>query len=203
MQENLAEAERRIEEARRTQAESLDLGVLALSEAYLLVSRRLVSGIHQHFSALSMGDDMSPPDPRDANDKPIGFVLGGGGALGWILRKLRRFPRFAIALGQRSLYHVRMEGSGFELPVEGGRNITGFFINRVVAAQTRAEAESKAIAIVLREWQGLSLFSYMTGVDEPRMVIAESHPIEGWFCRRGDGFIFFSDDEGQDISEDG
>ncbi len=32
MQENLAEAERRIEEARRTQAESLDLGDLALSE---------------------------------------------------------------------------------------------------------------------------------------------------------------------------
>ena len=32
MQENLAEAERRIEEARRTKAESLDLGDLVLSE---------------------------------------------------------------------------------------------------------------------------------------------------------------------------
>jgi hypothetical protein len=72
-----------------------------------------------------------------------------------------------------------------------------------VAARTRTEAESKAIVLVLREWQGLSLLSHTTGVDEPRMVIAESRSIDGWVRRRGGGFLFFWDDEGQGTPEDG
>jgi hypothetical protein len=57
---NLAEAERRIEEARRTQAESLDLGDLALSELPAgLGDLPHLKTLHLGISSLRMQEDLN------------------------------------------------------------------------------------------------------------------------------------------------
>ncbi len=133
----------------------------------------------------------------EASGAPIGHVIGIGGFGGAVLRFLRKFQPPAIALRGRSLYRVMLEGGGFELPVDPpdarDPNPTGFFTTRFVAARTRAEAEALAKAHVIREWQGLSLLSHFTGVDEPTLKVSESEAIDGWFKHsKGGGFSFFS-----------
>ena len=138
------------------------------------------------------------PSPQ-TSDEPIATVIGIGGFGGKLVGFLRRFRLPAIALGRRHLYRVMLEGSGFELPFEPSspedRNPTGFLTTRFVAARTRAEAETKARSSVIRDWQGLSLMSHFTGVDEPSLIVTESIAIDGWFrSRSGGGFIFFTVD---------
>jgi hypothetical protein len=72
VQENLAEAERRIEEARKTQAESLDLGDLALSELPASLGdlprlKALFLGVVRPTEAVELkwDRDREPPDFTD------------------------------------------------------------------------------------------------------------------------------------------
>lgn len=139
------------------------------------------------------------------NDETIGSVIGVGGVLGVLLRFLGKFQIPVVALGKRNLYRVMIQGSGFELPVEGSGpddpNPNGFFTTRFVAASSRSEAEEKAGAHALSDWQGLSLLGHLSGTDEPHMSVCESEAIEGWFrltrCR---GFTLYADEESAETS---
>jgi hypothetical protein len=134
------------------------------------------------------------------SDQPSGFALGVGGPTAALLRFLRRFRLPVLALGKQHLYRVMLEGGGFELPLEPPDphepNPTGFFTTRFVAAYTRADAEAKAKAHVVREWQGLSLLGHFTKVEEPILTVTESEAIDGWFrSSKGGGFVFFTGSE--------
>jgi hypothetical protein len=136
---------------------------------------------------------------RGDPDEPVYHVIGVGGFIGALLQFLRWFQRPAVALGGRSLYRVMLEGGGFELPGEPSDppvpHPAGFYTTRFVAARTRTEAEALAKAHVIAEWQGLSLWSHFTGVEEPTLKVSESGLIDGWFKRsKGQGFTFFNHD---------
>ena len=145
---------------------------------------------------MTASEEKDTSDYSDA-DKPIAFVIGPSGFIGTFLRFLRRFQLPVVALGRRHMYRVLLEGSGFELPLDtDDPNPNGFFATRFVAASTRTEAEAFARASVIRDWQGLSLFSHFTGVDEPILTVSESESIEGWFkLHKGGGFAFFTESD--------
>lgn len=145
-----------------------------------------------------MKDDTgsSEADP----DEFAAHVIGVGGFVGALLRFLRWFQLPAVALRGRTLYRVMLEGGGFVLPVDPSDPrdcpAIGFYTASFVAARTRLEAEALAREHVIADWQGLSLLSHFTGVDEPTLRVSECEAIDGWFKRRKrQGFVFFGDDE--------
>jgi hypothetical protein len=146
-----------------------------------------------------MERDADEPDHAVPVDDGKYYAIGDvSGFAGFIQRVLYLFRLPAVARGGRSLWRVMVEGGGFALPVESDdpdyRPPTGFYTVRFVAARTRLEAESKAIAHVLDEWQGVSLYSHFTGVDEPRLRVESCAEVVGRVIGKGRGFTFFSDD---------
>lgn len=144
---------------------------------------------------MARDDERMDHDP----DETVGYVIGVGGWLGALLHFLGGFQRPVVALRGRHLYRVLLEGSGFELPVEGADaeypNPTGFFTTRFVAAPSRLDAEAAARRRVLAEWQGLSLLDHFTGIDEPVLRVCATEAMDGWFrLRPGRGFSFFHAD---------
>jgi hypothetical protein len=137
------------------------------------------------------------PQEQAPDDDVVGHVIGVTGFVGAVLRFLGRSRLPAIALRGRSLYRVMLVGRGFELPLEpagpNDHNPTGFYTTRVVAARSRLEAEALAKAGVVGDWQGSSLLSHFTGVEEPTLTISESVAMDGWFeFHTKSGFAFFS-----------
>lgn len=98
-----------------------------------------------------------------------------------------------MAIGKLSMYRVMVEGGGFELPLQNTKEkCVGFYTTRFVTASSRLEAESKAKAHIVREWQGLSLMSHFTGTEEPLLTVVESSSVEGCVRRSaGLGFSFY------------
>ncbi len=103
-----------------------------------------------------------------------------------------RLPRPVLALGQKELYRVMFEGSGFTLFLDGvPKPIIGFFTTRYVAANNVREAQSAARSAVLNEWSRHG-YRERTGA-EPHLAIEEMEILEEWFrMRSGDGFAFFT-----------
>ncbi len=136
------------------------------------------------------------------NNETVGSLIRIGGVIGAMLQGFRRFALPSIAVGQKDLYRVLVMGTGFELPVEGtNEKPIGSFTTRFVPARSRLEAEALAKSCVLREWQGLSLFSHFTGIEEPLLSVCESEAIQGWLCRKGQGFTFYCADESPNFIE--
>jgi len=133
-------------------------------------------------------------------DEPVIRAFGASGFVGAVLRFLRWFQWPAVALRGRHLYRVMLEGGGFELPIDPSDPrdppAIGFYTASFVAARTRLEAEALAKALVVADWQGLSLLGHFTGVDEPTLRVSACEAIDGWFKRsKRQGFVFFSHDD--------
>jgi hypothetical protein len=117
------------------------------------------------------------------------FLLGTGS---WRDR-LPRVPRPVLAVGSRMLYRVLVEGSNFVLPLDGrGSPITGFFTTRFIAARSRAEAETRAHSLVLRDWKRQGFEAQVGGA--PKLTTDKSETLRSRFrLRSGGGFTFFGE----------
>ena len=123
----------------------------------------------------------------DSTDVSI-FVMEAGT---WRDR-LPAIPRPVLAIGTVKLYRVLMEGSDFFFSFGGSKSsIVGFFTTHFVAASNICEAERKAQAAAVKDWQRQG-FQARTGV-LPTLRIDTSEAIHSRFrLRSGGGFTFFT-----------
>ena len=102
-------------------------------------------------------------------------------------------------------FQVTLHGTGFSVPVEGGKPIRGFFTIRRVLADSPEAAERRAIATLEQEerYRGLveTTERELGSRDGCKVRLDSIGHISWWrwyFTKYSPSFIFFGDDENDD-----
>lgn len=94
-------------------------------------------------------------------------------------------------------FGVMLGGTGINITSEeGGPSITGFFTTRLVRAETAAEAEKKAKAMIISEWTSGEYSEVNTGLI-PLLSIEKTFESSFWKYLRfkNRGYTFYAPDE--------
>lgn len=127
---------------------------------------------------------MAESNDNQEEDEPGVYRISSGPFLDFI----NRLPSPVLALPGRDLYCVVVEGTGMDLPIDGGGQVRGFYTGWFAAARSDREAETKILG-ALKEWcEAL----YPDACHELELKVTKVERRQERFLLRGrKGLVFF------------